>query len=127
MADSQDGQISISKNWLALTGTLVAIITGLASWGVSQTTARSTQALQIETLERRLDGADARSEQRRTGLDQTWRNYDERLSALSDRLARIEARLDAAAALSGPRSRTGFECAPPGSRADQSLLREVAK
>jgi hypothetical protein len=124
--DRHDG-IVISRGWLALVGTLAAVVMTLGSWGVSQNTARSTMALQLEQLERRIDAGESRNEQRRTGLDQTWRGYDERLSALSDRLARIEARMDAAAGIPGQRSRTGFECWRDGLRVDPNLLREVSR
>lgn len=119
MASEGGDGVVISRGWLAMAGTIGAVIMALGSWGVSQTTARSTQSLQIEQLERRLDGMEQRTEQRRQGVEQAWRGNDERMQAMSDRLARVEARLDSRAELPAPRGRTGFE---PGAEDDRLVL-----
>lgn len=110
MADGQDGVV-ISRGWLAMAGTVAAVIMALGSWGVSQTTARGTQGLQIENLERRLESMEQRGEARRANTDATWRSFEERLANLSDRLARVEVRLDTGAGLDTRRERrSSLEC-----------------
>jgi uncharacterized membrane-anchored protein len=109
MADGQEGGLVISRGWLAITGTLVGAVMALGSWGVSQTVGRSTMSLQIETLERRLESMDARGEARRVGVEATWRSFEERLANLSDRLARVEVRLDTGAGLDTRRNRSSLE------------------
>jgi hypothetical protein len=92
---AEHGGIVFSRNWLAIFGTLVAVAMTLGNWAISQQTSRSTMSLQLQQLERRLDGYDARGETRRASTDATFANLNERLQHLSDRLARLEARLDA--------------------------------
>ena len=110
MAEGTETGIVISRGWLAVTSTLVAAIMGLGSWGVSQTVGRSTMSLQLEQLERRLDGMDNRGEARRVAVEATWRGFEERLANLSDRLARVEVRLDTGAGLDTRRNRSSLEC-----------------
>jgi Skp family chaperone for outer membrane proteins len=123
MADGHETGIVISRAWLALAGTVVAVAMAAGSWAMSQSTSKSTTELQLVNLERRLESLDTRGEARRTSMDATWRDYDARLSALSDRIARIEARLDSAAGLEPRRSRTGLECWQGGLPADPAILR----
>jgi hypothetical protein len=110
-ADSETGGLVISRGWLAITGTLVGAVMALGSWGVSQTVGRSTMSLQIETLERRLESMDTRGEARRVAVEASWRGFEERMSNLSDRLARVEVRLDTGAGLDQRRERrSSLEC-----------------
>jgi hypothetical protein len=86
--------IVLSKGWLAVAGTLFALLTGLLSWGMAETTARSTQALQLEQQERRLAALEARQENGRATSNDTHTAIYKRIGDVSDRVARLEARLD---------------------------------
>jgi hypothetical protein len=115
MAESsaaEHGGLLISRNWLAIFGTLVAVAMTLGNWAISQQTSRSTMSLQLAQLERRLDAAESRADARRNSFDQQWTAYGERYNNLSDRVSRLEVTVDGYGQPQQRERRSSFDLAP---------------
>jgi hypothetical protein len=111
--DRADG-IIISRGWLAIIGSLAAIVLALGSWGVSQSTARGQQEVQLSGLAHRVEGFEESRERIRSAFDELFRSLDQRLANVADRVSRLEVKMDARDG--PPRGRTGLDCWPNGLR-----------